>query len=605
MKKKKNKTNTKQKPQVTPLKTKLLDCFEVDKLIQRFLAVWCAINTYMLHINPLKFDDMKYAFNIDVVKYVIMVLIGFAALSLLDYVFPKQMLDTWGMTLTFAIFASYLLVLHRDFWFCLSLVIIAAIMLVYLLKDDKLGFSRLKIGNKVTVAVAAGLALILFSVIALITCLRYATYSSPNFDFGLFVNMFHHMRETGLPITSSERDKLLSHFAVHISPIYYLLLPLYFIFPSPHTLQIGQALVLAGGVIPLYLLAKQRGLSNKMIIMVIAAYSFSPVIICGTSYDLHENCFLVPLLLWVFYFFEREKYLFMYLSIVLVFCIKEDASLFVFFFGLFVFFSRRKRVHGALICASALLYFVTAVMILTYFGNGILSSHYQNYMYEDHGLIGMVRIILTNPAYVFTQTLKPEKVPFLMYVLMPLGFLPLATRKVSHFILILPFMLFNLMTNYVYQYSIDFQYTYGAISCLIYLAVINSSELKDRTRRYMMSLAVVASVMCFLTTAVPKLGSYVTRYSKGQHEFEVIASALETLPEEASVKSSTFFIPHIAQRDEVYEIKSKNETDYVVFDMRPALIDETTELREEYLSKGYIRYTDEPGYVLILKNPNI
>ena len=588
----------------SPLVSKLADCFGVDKLIQRFLTVWCAVNIYVLCENPIKFTDIKYAFNIDVVKYALAVALGFAVLSLLDYVFPKRMLDTWGMTLSFAFFASYLLIANRDFWFCLSLIIIAAIMLRFLLKDDKLGLSKLEIGNRVTVVVAVVLAFVLFSIIAVITCLRYATYSAPNFDFGLFVNMFHHMRETGLPITSSERDKLLSHFAVHISPIYYLLLPLYFIFPSPYTLQIGQALVLAGGVLPLYLLAKHKGLSNKMIALVVAAYSFSPVIICGTSYDLHENCFLVPLLLWVFYFFERQKYLFMYLSMVLVFGIKEDACLFVFFFGLFVFFSRRKRIHGAVICAAALVYFVSAITILTCFGNGILSSHYQNYMYEDNGLIGMVRIILTNPAYVFSQTLKAEKLPYLMYVLMSLGFLPLATKKVSHFILILPFMLFNLMTSYVYQFSIDFQYSYGAVSCLIYLAIINSSELNGRARRYMTSLAVIASVMCFFTTAVPKLGNYAARYINGQQEFAIIESALETIPEDASVKSSTFFIPHIAQRDEVYEIKSKNETDYVVFDMRPALAGETTQLREQYLSLGYECCVNEPGKVLILKNPN-
>ena len=38
---------------------------------------------------------------------------------------------------------------------------------------------------------------------------------------------------TGLPDVSCERDVLMSHFAVHISPIYYLLLPFYALFPSP------------------------------------------------------------------------------------------------------------------------------------------------------------------------------------------------------------------------------------------------------------------------------------------------------------------------------------------------------------------------------------
>ncbi len=582
---------------------RLKSSFEIDKLIQRFIAAWCALSFIVLVQSPIEFTEITYAFNIELGSFALMFIMGFAALSLLCFAFPKHITDTWAMMLTFALFTATLLTINRDFWFALSLVIIAAIMLIFLLKDDKLELGKIKIGNKLTVAIVAAFAVILFALIALLTCLRYATYSSPNFDFGLFVNMFHHMRETGLPITSSERDKLLSHFAVHISPIYYLLLPAYFIFPSPYTLQVGQALVLAGGMIPLYLLAKHKGLGNKTIILLSIAYSFSPVIICGTSYDIHENCFLVPLLLWVFYFFEREKYLFMYISMVFVFCIKEDACLFIFFFSLFVIFSRKKYKHGIILCCASLIYFVVAISILTNHGDGLLTAHYQNYMYEDKGLLGMVQIILTNPAYVFAQTLKVEKLPYLIYVLLPLGFLPFTTRRVSHLILVLPFMLFNLMTSYVYQYNIDFQYTYGAISCMLYLTVINSAELEGKTRRYAVSFAAVASVMLFLVTAAPKIESYTKRIVSGKEEFQILDEALESIPEDASVKASTFFVPHIADRHEIYEITSKNETDYVVFDMRPALIGETTELRAEYIAMGYEYYNDIDGYILILKNP--
>ena len=52
---------------------------------------------------------------------------------------------------------------------------------------------------------------------------------------------------TGLPVTTCERDRVLSHFAVHVSPIYYLFLPFYALFPSPVTLEVLQALLLAFG----------------------------------------------------------------------------------------------------------------------------------------------------------------------------------------------------------------------------------------------------------------------------------------------------------------------------------------------------------------------
>ena len=119
----------------------------------------------------------------------------------------------------------------------------------------------------------------------------------------------------------------------------------------------------------------------------------------------------------------------------------------------------------------------------------------------------------------------------------------------------------------------------------------------------MTSLAAVAAVMCFFVTALPKLEAYTKRYLTGKEEFEIIDTALDTIPDDASVKASTFYVPHIADRHEIYEINSKNETEYVVFDVRPALVHETDELRAEYFAMGYEVYQDVENYVLILKNP--
>jgi hypothetical protein len=80
---------------------------------------------------------------------------------------------------------------------------------------------------------AAGLlAGIFFLLLSAWTVARVYSFSTPTYDFGIFAQMFHSMRTTGLPITTVERDGALSHFAVHVSPIYYLLLPFYAIFPT-------------------------------------------------------------------------------------------------------------------------------------------------------------------------------------------------------------------------------------------------------------------------------------------------------------------------------------------------------------------------------------
>lgn len=583
---------------------KILPSFTLEKLIQRFIAAWCIVNTFSAVTSLIPFTDISFTFNLSLGLWAVLIVLVFWSLSLLDMLLASFPFTPWSFAVSFGIYACYTLLTENDFWYCMSLVVLAAIAMNFLFKDDKLQLCKIKIGKKATVITAAVCGVMVCGFITAIGCLRYATYSSPNFDFGIWCNMFHHMKEEFLPIVSSERDRLLSHFAVHISPVYYLILPFYLVFPSPYTLQIAQAVAVASGVIPVYLLARHKGLSNKFTAVFSIAYGFNTVLISGIGYDMHENCFLVPLLLWLFYFFEKEKYPLMYLSALGVCLIKEDAAIFVVFFGIYAFLSRKKYLHGVLLAAMGAAYFVGAVYLINTFGDGVLASRFDNYMYEDEGLLGMAKIILTNPAYVFTQTLSSEKIIYLLKLLLPLGFLPLATRKVSHFILLLPFMLINLMTDYTYQFDINFQYSFGPAACLIYLAIINASDLKDRSKRYMVCLAAVASIMLFLPTAGSKIAYLTERYEAGQYEFSVLNEALESIPEEASVKASTFFVPHIADRNEIYEITSQNETDFAVFDMRASLIDETTTLREEYFAKGYTVELEEEGYILILKNPN-
>ena len=45
------------------------------------------------------------------------------------------------------------------------------------------------------------------------------TFDGSTFDIGLFSQMFHRMSTDLSAITTLERDRVLSHFAVHISPI--------------------------------------------------------------------------------------------------------------------------------------------------------------------------------------------------------------------------------------------------------------------------------------------------------------------------------------------------------------------------------------------------
>ena len=88
---------------------------------------------------------------------------------------------------------------------------------------------------------------------------------------GIFSQMFERMKTDFTQITTLERDKALSHFAVHISPIFYAILPFYMLFPYVETLEILQSIVFLA-VIPLGLVLKKLQLPKLLNPLVIALF---------------------------------------------------------------------------------------------------------------------------------------------------------------------------------------------------------------------------------------------------------------------------------------------------------------------------------------------
>ena len=246
-------------------------------------------------------------------------------------------IDNAALLLSVNILALISLRYSTDITLLLGLLVPVVITDVYVALDSTNRFSLPQQRRLFFIlAIVFGAAQAMF--IALYTCARYNNYASPNYDFGIFCNMFSSMVRDFTQTVSCERDAIIQHFAVHFSPIYYLMLPFYFVFRSPLTLQILQAVIVGSGVIPLYLITRRRKLSPALGAALCFAYALYPALIGGCSYDMHENCFLAPLLLWLFYCAEcdgTKRRILTALFAVLTLAVKEDAAVYVAFFGIY------------------------------------------------------------------------------------------------------------------------------------------------------------------------------------------------------------------------------------------------------------------------------
>lgn len=550
----------------------------IDTLVLRLFTTWCFTALGFLIAAEDVFSSIKAFSGYSIIHFAITFAVVFGIITLIS-VLKKKSYDRKLLPVSFALYAfSVTMQSQGNFFVGMCFAAMAIIMLLYYYKTSGLHLKKPFTTKKRNIYIIAAVAVFVL-VCGSVGVFRYVDFLAPNYDFGIFCQMFHNMRESFSPVTTCERDKLLSHFAVHMSPIYYLLLPFYFVFPSPVTLQIGQTAVLASAAAPVYLLCRHYKLSDIKTACVVAVTLFQPAVMSGTFYDLHENCFLFPLLLWVFWAFEREKYAFLAVFTLLTLCVKEDAAIYIVFFAIFVILNRKKYLTGAAMTVVAVVWFVAVTAYLAKYGDGVMTNRYGNYLSGEGTLFDVVKNVLVNPAYVFTQLFtddKGEYGPKLLFFLQmgaPLAFLPFVTKKVSRLLLLLPVVLINFMTVYPYQYQINFQYSFGSAAFLTFLMIMNLADLKPNAQKLFSCIALICSATLFITVGVSAVRKYVSQYVNFGGDTVVMREALADIPSDKSVCSSTYLMPHLSKRSVLYEVyyhvpADGEVLDYIILDSR-------------------------------------
>ncbi len=554
----------------------------IDALVMRLFTAWCLSAFGFLVFAGDDYTSMAAFSGFSIVTFVITFAVIFGIITLIQLLIKKRKNKTKDrafLCVSFCIYAFCVTMQGEDdfltgMWFA----VLGVIMMIYFYKtgesQPKKPFTVKK--RNVCIIVSVGVFALICGGVGVI---RYVTFSSPNYDFGIFCQMFYNMRETFSPVTTCERDKLLSHFAVHVSPIYYVFLPFYFVFPSPVTLQVGQTAVLASAAIPVYLLCRHYKLSDARTACAVAVTLFQPIVMSGTFYDLHENCFLFPLLLWVFWAFERDKYALLAVFTLLTLCVKEDAAVYIIFFALFVILNRRRYLTGVAMIAVAGAWFVVVTSYLAKYGDGVMTGRYGNYLSGSGTLFDVVKNVLVNPGYVFTQLFADDKgengpkMVFFLQMFLPLAFLPFATKKVSRLLLLLPAVLVNFMTVYPYQYQLGFQYAYGSVAFVTYMAVMNLAELKPDAQKIFSRIALICSVALFVTVDVSMARRYAMQFVSTHEDAAVMREELSQIPSDKSVCATAFLVPHLSKRSELYEtyyhVPADGEVlDYIILDGR-------------------------------------
>ena len=581
-------------------------------LMRRLLLSWLAAAAMEFLLSPGDLTNLSTIAAMSPARMLVVMGVILAALQVL----PKKLalVERWLMAGAFAVLAfRSLLDAFTIPYFMICLLMFCG-LLVYVRRGWNFEPTRSPIRPAERrdcrwLAAAIGGSFFLF--VSIWTVCRIWSFSTPTYDFTIFAQMFHNMKETGLPITTVERDGALSHFAVHVSPIYYLLLPFYCLWPWPATLQVLQAAVLASALIPLWKLGRHHGLAPGWRCLLCLVLVLYPAYSGGTSYDIHENAFLTPLILWLFYGLERRSVSVTAISAVLTCMVKEDAAVYVAILALWQLLRgilrrdcRWNLAAGMLMLAGSLAWFGAATAYLANSGDGVMTYRYGNFMYDGtKSLVSVVKAVLLCPMKAVYECVDAQKLEFLGLTMIPLLGLPLRTRRYERLVLLIPYLLLNLMSDYQYQHNIFFQYTFGSTACLIYLVLVNLADLEKGQGRRLSVMAAVAA-LCFVFNVWPKAMAYPQRCVTYQDSYAQRRDLLAQIPDGASVAATTFYTTPMSNREILYDIKYASvghilDCDYVVVSLT-----DTTSFKKYGSREAFLQFLDDNGYGLLAQLEN-
>ena len=270
-------------------------------------------------------------------------------------------------------------------------------------------------------------------------------------------------------------------------------------------------------------------------------------------------------------FMEKDNNIGMCISAVFVWLIKEDASVLMMFVGLYMMCDSRRRKKGIILFISSALYCLCVCLILKNIGTGVMSGRYNNMIPEGDGnMFSVIKTALANPAYLVTQIFSSGKITFIIQTMGVLLFLPLVTKKWSRYILTGPYVLFNLVTDYQYMHSIYFHYVFGSGVLLIYLTILNVSDMDMHKRLKMLYITASATIIFFTSYNMPKLENAVGYFDEDRQEtYRIIDEGLSYIPDDASVTATTFLCARLSERKELYELYyTDKSTEYIALDLR-------------------------------------
>ena len=404
--------------------------------------------------------------------------------------------------------------------------------------------------------------------------LRHRSFFTGRFDLG---NMTQAVWSTAhgdpLAVTNLAGEQT-NRLASHFDPILVLFAPLWLLWPSPELLLVAQAIAIALGALPVYWLARKHLDSERAGLGFALAYLLFPATQWLALSEFHPVALACPLLLFAFWFLDEDRLLPFAICAALACTTKEEIPLAVAGLGLWYAFARRRRVAGFAIAIAGAAAAAIALGVVAHYNDG--GDPFAG-RYEEVGgsPAGILKTLVTDPLTIVRAAFDLDGLEYLLVLLVPLAFLPLAAPLAL--LPALPDLALNLLSSTETQTSIHFHYVAPIVPALFAAAIFAAARFERPIVKPLLLLVLVSN---FVLGAIPLWGAIpggedlqANAALISDHDRRA-ARALRLIPDDAVVSASNSLGAHLSARRRFLSFPIREDAAWIAVDERsPGYLD--------------------------------
>src|SRR5213594_740142 len=390
-------------------------------------------------------------------------------------------------------------------------------------------------------------------------------------DLGYYAQLTWEVSQLQTPRSSIWHDAVWGN---HASFILAAVAPFLRLYPEPATLLVLQSIVLALGAVPAYCLGRRVWAQSSAGVVTAGVYLLYPPLQFANLFDFHADTFATPILLAAFasIFAGRTGWALVWACLLML--VKEDMVLVSLTFGLYVAAVHRRPTGLGLAAAAATVF---ALLIWVVIPSWIQSPYFS--VHNRWGHLGntpweLIASPVLLPGVFFGTILQPERLGYLVMLVVPLAGLPLLAPEVLA--VALPPLVSNLLSSNEMQYTIRGQYTAILTPILITAAVVGSRRaavwVEERGWSPGAVLAAMAATSVIASVTFSPLPWSQDPFARKQfwdmNERPAVAAIAARIPPDASVSAANHVGAHLSLRNAIYLFPAGvDRADYVIVDV--------------------------------------